>query len=169
MLTCTLTFFTFAQKFNYKCYSYIYIMNYRLQNCIFSCMLCLHNLKMMVNAMVTLQPMVEYSAFHHTFVFQNLFCFFFSNNSTSSSCFHLCSFFYTSFSFATLCNFSITLSKVMLLWILELWIHSQLPTTKENNFRRLPYLFLFLSFPPISFIFLHARCLLINVSSLKLI
>ncbi len=43
-------------------------MNYRLQNYIFSCMLCiLHNLKMMVNVMVTLQPMAEYSTLHHIF------------------------------------------------------------------------------------------------------
>ncbi len=133
-------------------------------------MLCLlHTLKMMVNAMWPYNQWVNIQHSITLFFFQCFFFVFPLNNFTSSSCLHLCSLFYISFSFAILCNFSIALSKVMLVWTLEFQICSQLPTTKENNFRQLPCLFLFLSFPPILFIFLHARHLLINVSSLKLI
>jgi hypothetical protein len=104
----------------------------------------------------------------HSIIFNSFFASFFLNNSVSSSCFHLCSFFYTSFSFAILCNFSIMLSTFMLLWILEIRKHIQLLVTNENNFQQLYHLFSSLSFLPIPFIFWPACHLLINTSSSKL-
>ncbi len=46
---------------------------------------------------------------------------FFFNTFASSSCFHLCSLLYVSFSFATLCNFSIVLFVLMFLRTPKFW------------------------------------------------
>jgi hypothetical protein len=136
-------------------------------HCIFSMYDLLHILKMMVNIATTLPPMAKYSKLQHVLLFSTLLLFFF-NSFFSSSYLCLCSLFCTSFSFATLYNFSIMFSTLMFLWIPELWKHTQLSARNENNFRRLFRLFLSLSFPLIPFIFWHACHLLINASSLKL-
>jgi hypothetical protein len=70
--------------------------------------------------------------------FSSIFIF---NNFASSSCFRLCSLFYTSFSFAISCCFSITLFAFMLLWTPELRKRAQLPTINTNCFRQLPLFF----------------------------
>ncbi len=66
---------------------------------------------------------------------------FFLYNFASSSSLCLCSLFCASFSFATFCSFSIALSTLMLLWILELKKCSQLPTRNENIFWWSPLFF----------------------------
>ncbi len=90
------------------------------------------------------------------------------NNSTSSSCLHLCSFLCTSFSLAIIYNFSMAFFALMLLWTLELQKRAQFPATSANYFPWLPF-FSSLNIPPVAFISLPTHCLLINTWSSKLI
>jgi hypothetical protein len=162
--------FTSMQKLNYKCSSCIYIMNYRL------CKLYYFIIHLPFYTFqrwwwMWQQPYNQQLNIQHAFMFfssQLLFYFIFLNNSTSSSCFCLCSLLCTSLSFTIHYNFSIKLSIIMLLWILEPWKCSQLPTTNENHFERLPF-FLSWNFLLLIFIYLLAHCLLINAWSSKLI
>ncbi len=66
-------------------------------------------------------------------------------------------------------SFSIAFFTLMFVWSLELQKHSQLLAKKKKNFQWLPCVFPSLSFPPITFIFLPTRHLLINVWSSELI
>jgi hypothetical protein len=61
--------------------------------------------------------------------------FVFLNNFASSSCFHLCSFLYASFSLVIFCNFSVTLFAFMLLQTPEFQKCAQLLATNINCFR----------------------------------
>ncbi len=78
-----------------------------------------HTPKMIMNATVTSLPTAKCLAFQHSPLFSTLLFFFF-NTSTSSSCLCPCSLLYVSLSFATFCNFTIVLSTLILLRILEL-------------------------------------------------
>ncbi len=97
------------------------------------------------------------------------FASFFLNNSISSPCFCLFSFFYTSFSFATFYNFLIAFSALMFLWTPKLQKCSQLFGNKPKQLLTLPHVFSSFSFLFIAVIFLLAYHFLINGWSLKLI
>jgi len=66
-------------------------------------------------------------------LFNSSFASFFLNNSTSSSCFCLCSLFCTSFSSIILYSFLIAFFALMFLWSPELWKRSQLPTRNKKT------------------------------------
>jgi hypothetical protein len=157
------------QKFNYKCSNCIYIMNYYLCK-LYLLIICLSFCTFWKWWWIRWWPYSQWLNMPSCSALLNSSSTsFLLNNFISSSCFYLCSLCYASFSFIILCNFSITFSTHMLLWTLDFWKCSQLPTIDENNFQQLPYLFMSLSFPPVAFIFLLARHLLINTWSSKLI
>jgi len=90
-------------------------------------------------------------------------------NYSSTSIFHLSSLLYAFFSFFIIYSFSITLSALTLLWIPKLSKRAKIPTTNANYFWWLHHFFSSLNFLLVTFIFLSARCFLINIWSLKLI
>ncbi len=95
--------------------------------------------------------------------------FVFLNNSSSSSCLHLCSLLCASFSLDIHRSFSITFFALILLWIPKLKKFTQLLTINVNHFQRLPYFFMSLNISLVTFIFSFSHYLLINTWSSKLI
>ncbi len=68
-------------------------------------------------------------------LFNSSFTFVLLNNSTSSSCIHLCSLLCASFSFAIRYSFSIALSTLILMWTPKLKKCAQIPETNTNCFQ----------------------------------
>ncbi len=91
------------------------------------------------------------------------------NNSASSCHLCLCLVLCVSFFLTICCSFSMALSTLMMLWTLEIWKCAQLPTINTKLLLGFTLCFLSLNVSSITFIFLHARHLLINTWSLKFI
>jgi hypothetical protein len=125
-------------------------------------LLLLHTLKMMANVVVTLLPVAKCLALLYSQLF-----FFFFNSFVSFSYFRLCLLLCASFSLATLYNFSITLSALMLLCILELQKHTTFDSKRKQISIVIPF-FSILELLIHHIHFLTCRHFIINGSSLKL-
>jgi hypothetical protein len=127
--------FAYMQKFNCKCCSYIYVLNYHIHK-LYLLIACLPFYTFQKWWWMWRQPYNQWLNIQHsssTYVFLN--------NSTSSSCFCLCSLLYASFSLAICYSFSIALCTLILLWTPKLQKRAQFPTINTNCFWQLPSFF----------------------------
>jgi len=130
----------------------------------------LHILKMMMNVVVTLQLMAEYSTFFLFLLFSTpLLLLLVSTILLPPPDFIYAHSFEFPFPLLFIVVFSIALFAFILLQIPKLWKCAQLPAINANYFQGLLHFFLSLNILPVTFIFSSTHHLLINAWSSKLI